>query len=75
MIDVKQLAEQAGIVSTDHGGLWFSSHNFQRRVNESDLSRFAALVLAQAAEWYAKEGWLLDEDDVPGAIRALKPGS
>lgn len=31
--------------------------------------RYAAFD--EIAAWYAKEGWLLDEDDVPDAIRAL----
>ena len=40
------------------------------------LSRFAALVAAREREkcavWHSKEGWLLDEDDVPDAMRARK---
>ena len=40
------------------------------------LSRFAALAAAREREacavWHSKEGWLLDEDDVPDAMRARK---
>ena len=38
------------------------------------LERFYALAVAaerkECAKWYAEEGWLLDEEDVPAAIRA-----
>ena len=38
------------------------------------LERFYALAVAaerkECAKWYAEKGWLLDEEDVPAAIRA-----
>lgn len=39
--------------------------------DDSALREMIAVVYEECASWYAKEGWLLDEDDVPGAIRAL----
>jgi hypothetical protein len=30
-----------------------------------------AAALERAAQWYVETGWLLDEDDVPDAIRKL----
>ena len=39
-------------------------------------TRFAQIARAdkqeQCAKWYETEGWLMDEDDIPAAIRALK---
>jgi len=34
--------------------------------------KYRDTVLEEVAQWYASEGWLLDEDYVPDAIRALK---
>jgi len=43
-------------------------------INLEKLKAFEALVRADEREaianWYRENGWLLDEDDVPDAIRA-----
>jgi hypothetical protein len=35
-------------------------------------ARLRLQALEEVAKWYEKEGWLLDEADVPDAIRKLK---
>ena len=35
-----------------------------------DLRRAVAAEREECAKWYAEKGWLLDEEDVPAAIRA-----
>lgn len=39
-----------------------------------EFERFYAMAVAkerdECAKWYAERGWLLDEEDVPAAIRA-----
>lgn len=36
----------------------------------SQLAKAVAEERESIAKWYAAEGWLLDEDDIPAAIRA-----
>ena len=47
--------------------------------DDSALREMIAGVYEECASWYANEGWLLDEDDVSDAIRALaekaRPGN
>lgn len=61
-------------------GITTSSDDFPRlvaalnRAYSRGLQEGAALEREATASWYAAEGYLLDEDDVPAAIRAGRAG-
>ncbi len=61
--DIIRMAREAGAIILD-----------ENPVHTAVIERFAVLVAEAEREdiatWYAKEGWLLDEEDVPDAIRA-----
>ncbi|WP_333846903.1 hypothetical protein [Phaeobacter italicus] len=44
----------------------------EREALRSELNSVRSKVLQEVASWYDSKGWLLDEMEVPDAIRALK---
>ena len=41
------------------------------RTLEAFANAVEAAMLERMVKWYSEHGWLLDEDDVPGAMRAI----
>lgn len=72
----EELPDQASIDwAARYGRKWEAVYSHPNV--ESLLSQYAKAIetaaIMRAAEWYKKEGWLKDEEDIPAGILALIP--
>ena len=70
---IAQMAREAHDAGAKAGGWvrqWEHMAPSQRKEWEAVALAVARLVAEDCAKWYESDGWLLDEDDVPNAIRA-----
>lgn len=55
-----------------HHGVTVYAKDIANKRNVEIIRRIQNEALEMAAKWYAETGWMIDEYDVPDAIRALK---